>query len=102
MTEAPTHLSMSHEGKEILRQIVEATGKIVPSHYSAWISTNVSNDDWLAVLDYGAALEAERDELRAALKALSASIFVPNDDRSPDMSTALEMTVSALAKAEEA
>ncbi|KQV83283.1 hypothetical protein [Rhizobium sp. Root1220] len=53
----------------------------------------------LLVTTYDACLLAAAPDLFEALKALSASIFVPGDERSPELSTAIEMTVAALAKA---
>lgn len=39
-------------------------------------------------------------ELLDALKALSSAVFIPNDERSPDLVTAIELTVAAIDKAE--
>lgn len=50
-------------------------------------------------VSFNSLVDANTD-LLAALKALSFSIFAPGDDRSPELSTALEMTVSAITKAE--
>jgi hypothetical protein len=47
-----------------------------------------------------ARLIAAAPDLLEAIKALSASIFAPDDGRSPELSAALRMTVSAIAKAE--
>lgn len=85
-----------------------------PKNAAAWVCTigNNHNDPavFSTVLDgdkfvFGdkladARLIAAAPDLLEALKSLSASIFVPNDERSPELTTALEMTISAIAKAE--
>jgi hypothetical protein len=45
------------------------------------------------------AVKASEASLLEALKALSASIFAPADDRSPDLAVAMQMTTDAIAKA---
>lgn len=47
-----------------------------------------------------ARLIAAAPDLLEALKALSASIFFPADSQSPELRSAIEMTVSAISKAE--
>ncbi|HWK65363.1 MAG TPA: hypothetical protein VNS34_10505 [Rhizobiaceae bacterium] len=39
------------------------------------------------------------EALVKALKALSAAVFAPNDDRSPELKAALELTVAAILQA---
>jgi hypothetical protein len=53
-----------------------------------------------SMFEADAKLAAAAPDLLEAIKALSASIFAPDDGRSPELSAALRMTVSAIAKAE--
>ncbi|ASY64443.1 hypothetical protein SJ05684_c30190 [Sinorhizobium sojae CCBAU 05684] len=67
----PTHLSMSHEGKEILLEIKVATvdwdGTEMPDGAEP---INVTCGQLRAIAAYVAAVEKERDELRAEAEML--------------------------------
>jgi hypothetical protein len=47
-----------------------------------------------------ASLIAAAPDLQGALKALSAAVYITNDERSPDLTAAIEQTVAAINKAE--
>lgn len=78
----------------------EAGEKLVPLCLAAVHTTILEVGCSDRDTEANARLIAAAPDLLQALKALSASIFTPDADQSPELSAAIKMTIDAISKAE--